>query len=89
MPRLWWALTQDELPRPRWRALQRYKILYTFFGVGEAAGDALNSSHCTGNMYQIIHARVFSMYSWINILDLNQPFNSRTKIWEAFKMKLI
>jgi hypothetical protein len=33
MPRLWWALTQDELPRPRWRALQRYKILYTLFGV--------------------------------------------------------
>jgi hypothetical protein len=33
MPRLWWALTQDELPRPRWRALQKYKILYTLFGV--------------------------------------------------------
>ena len=33
MPRLWWALTQDELPRPRWRAPQKYKILYTLFSV--------------------------------------------------------
>ena len=32
MPRLWWALTQDELPNLRWRAPQRYKILYTLFG---------------------------------------------------------
>ena len=33
MSRLWWASTQDELPRPRWRAPQRYEILYTLFGV--------------------------------------------------------
>ena len=41
MPRLWWALTQDELPHPRWRALQKYKILYTLFSVCPVWWDAL------------------------------------------------
>ena len=29
------------------------------------------------------------LYSWIDVLDLNQPFNWRAKIWEPFKMRLI
>ena len=29
------------------------------------------------------------LYSWIEVLDLNQLFNWRTEIWEPFKMKLI
>ena len=55
----------------------------------------LNSSHCTGNMYHIIHAQVQCelcisfLYSWIDVLDSNQPFNWRAKIREPFKMKLI
>ena len=54
----------------------------------------LNSSHCTGNMYHIIHAQasykfcISVLYSWIDVLDLNRPFNWKAKIWEAFKMKL-
>ena len=29
------------------------------------------------------------LYSWIHVLDLNQPFNRSTKIQEPFKMKLV
>ena len=29
------------------------------------------------------------LYSWIDVLDLNQPFNWKAEIWEPFKMKLI
>ena len=28
------------------------------------------------------------LYSWIDVLDLNQPFNWRVEIWEPFKMEL-
>ena len=55
----------------------------------------LDPSHCTGTMYRIIHARVWYvfcisfLYSWIDVLDLNQPFNWTAEIWEPFKMKLI
>jgi hypothetical protein len=29
------------------------------------------------------------LYSWIDVLDLNQPFSWSADIWEPFKMKLI
>ena len=29
------------------------------------------------------------LYSWIDILNLNQPFNWKAEIWEPFKIKLI
>ena len=29
------------------------------------------------------------LYSWIDVLDLNQPCNWKAKIWEPFKMELI
>jgi hypothetical protein len=41
MPRLWWALTQDELPAQDGGLSKGIKYSYTLFGVGEAAGDAL------------------------------------------------
>jgi hypothetical protein len=44
----------------------------------------LNSSHCTENMYHAIHAQISHIFSWINVLDMNRPFN-----WKRFKMKLI
>ena len=31
----------------------------------------------------------YFLYSWIDVLDLNQPFNWRAEIREPFKMKLI
>ena len=40
-----------------------------------------NSSHCIENMYHTIHAQVSYelcisiLYSWIDVLDLNEPFN--------------
>jgi hypothetical protein len=55
----------------------------------------LKSSHCTGNMYHIIHAQVLYefcisfLYPWIDVLNLNQLLNIRAEIWEPFKMKLI
>ena len=38
-------------------------------------------------MYHISHAQVTSfLYSWIDILDMNQPFNWRAEIiWEPFQ----
>ena len=53
-----------------------------------------NSSHCTQNMYQLIHTQVLYefcvsfLHSWIDILALNQPFSRRAKIWEPFKINL-
>jgi hypothetical protein len=54
-----------------------------------------NSSRCTGNTYHLIYAQVqyeFCIsfpYSWIDVLNLNQPFNWTAEIWQPFKMKLI
>ena len=31
----------------------------------------------------------YVLYSWIDVLNLNQLFNWRAEIWEPFKMKLI
>ena len=61
----------------------------------ELDGWFLIYSHCTENMYHIIHAQVYYefcisfLYSWIDVLDSNQPFDWGAKIWEPFKMKLI
>ena len=47
----------------------------------------LQSSNYTGNIYHIIHAQVqyefciSLLYSWIDVLDLNQPYNWKAKIW--------
>jgi len=38
------------------------------------------------NMNYVFH---FYLNSWIDVLDLNQPFNWRSEFWEPFKMKLI
>ena len=61
----------------------------------ELHGWFLMSSHRTGDMYHIIHTQVWYefcisfLYSWIDVLDLNEPFNRRVDIWEPFKMKFI
>ena len=55
----------------------------------------LISSHCIGNMYHIIQAQtqyefcISFLYSWIDVLHLNQPSKWSAEIWEPFKMKLI
>ena len=47
------------------------------------------------HVYHIIHAQVYYDFcisflcSWIDMLNLNQPFNWRVEPWEPFKMKLI
>ena len=47
------------------------------------------------NMYHVIHAqvqyelRISFLYSSIDVLDLNQPFDWRAQVREPFKMKLI
>ena len=44
--------------------------------------------------YRFIHAQVkyefciSFLYFWIDLLDLNQPFNWRTEIWEPSKWNL-
>ena len=46
-------------------------------------------------MYHIIHAQnwyefcISFLFSWLDILNLNQPFSWRVEVWEPFKMKLI
>ena len=48
-----------------------------------------------GSMYHIIHAQVqyefciSFLYFYIDVLNLNQPFNWTAQIWKPFKMKLI
>ena len=55
----------------------------------------LNYSHCTRNMYHIIHAQVWYEFCisflsfWIDVLELKQSFNWRVEIWEPFKIKLM
>ena len=43
---------------------------------------------CTSLIW-VFYLKKSFLYSWINVLDLNQPFNLRVEIWEPFKMKLI
>ena len=48
----------------------------------------LNSSHYNDNMYRIIHTQVWYefcisfLYTRIDVLDLNQPFNWMARVWD-------
>jgi hypothetical protein len=41
MPRLWWALTQDELPRPNGGLSKRIKYYIFCLAYARSGGDAL------------------------------------------------
>jgi hypothetical protein len=41
MPRLWWALTQDELPRPNGGLSKRIKYYILCLAYARSSGDAL------------------------------------------------
>jgi hypothetical protein len=43
MPRLWWALTQDELPRPNGGLSKRIKYYILCLAYARSGGDALRS----------------------------------------------
>jgi hypothetical protein len=45
MPRLWWALTQDELPRPNGGLSKRIKYYILCLAYARFGGDALSRTY--------------------------------------------